>query len=187
MKYLFYLATFIFIAVSPIQLNVGLVFNNSVQQEINVQQNDANYVDFQDSEEVDSDQGEHFFFLILGLIFVLVFVVLGITLTAALLFILFGFIAAGILSTSVLIALNRKSFSKGFKTFVVLTATLSGLTIGAVGFWFLNLITHWWDYKIALLTGAISGLVAGISFGYLAFYAIRKITTNLKARLRLNK
>lgn len=186
MKYLFYLATFIFIAISPIQANDGFVVNNSVEQELNVQQKDAKNIDFQDSEEVDNASGGLFFFLIIGLMFVLVFVGVGITVTAALLFILFGFIGAGILSTSVLIALNRKSFSKGFRSFVVLTTTVSGLIIGAVGFWLLNLITHWWDYKIALLTGAISGLAAGILFGYLVFYVIRKITTSLKARLRLN-
>jgi hypothetical protein len=186
MKYLLYLSTFIFFTISPIHAIDGLKLKQLNEQEIKINQSSFTGIDFHDSEEVNNSSPGLFFFLIFGLMFIVVFVGVGITLTAATLFLIFGFISAGILSTSVLIALNRKSFSKGFRSFVALTTTLSGLIIGSVVFWILNLITHWWDYKIALLTGSISGLTAGILVGFLVFYVTRKITTNLRARLKLN-
>jgi len=81
-------------------------------------------------------------FALFALVFILVCVGVGVVLTVLGLLILFGLIGVGILSVSILVGLSKKSFTKGFKTFLVSTTTIGGLLIGLTGFWVLNKITH---------------------------------------------
>ena len=127
-----------------------------------------------------------FFFAIFAFVFILICVGAGIVLIVTGLLILFGLIGTGILSASILVGLNKKSFTKGFKTFLVSIATIGGLLIGMAGFWILNRISHWWTLKTTLFAGSISGLLAGLVFGLFAFYVIQKLTTFLKTKLKTN-
>jgi hypothetical protein len=139
---------------------------------------------FEYDESQDSSPGLLIFALV-GLCFMIASVMASIILTVLGLFLLFGFISVGIISTSVLVGLNNKSFSKGFKTFIVLTSSFIGIFICALGFWLLNKVLHWWVWKTAILIGAIFGLLGGLIFGLLTFYILRWLTNYFKTKLNL--
>ena len=126
-----------------------------------------------------------FFFAMIGFIFILVCVGAGIALTVLGLSIVFGLVSFGILSTSIIVGLNKKSFAKGFKTFIILASTIGGLLFCGAGFWLLNKIVHWWTGQTAILTGATCGLIAGLVFGLLANYILQRVTNYFKTKLNL--
>jgi len=126
-----------------------------------------------------------FFFAMIGFVFILVCVGAGIVLTVLGLLIIFGLVSFGILSTSIIVGLNKKSFAKGFKTFIILASTIGGLLFCGVGFWFLNIIVHWWTTQTAIITGATFGLIAGFAFGLSAYYILQRLTTYFKQKLNL--
>ena len=105
-------------------------------------------------------------------------------LTLLFLLILFGLIGSGILSASVLIGLHKKSFTTGFKTFLVSTSTVGGLVFGLLGFWVLHKTVHWWSLQTGLIAGSLSGILGGFLFGLLAFYVIQKFTFFLKEKIK---
>ncbi|HBH23999.1 MAG TPA: hypothetical protein DDY13_11320 [Cytophagales bacterium] len=107
----------------------------------------------------------------------------GIALTVFGLLILFGMIGAGILSASILVGLNKKSFSKGFKTFLVSASTIGGLLIGVAGLWILNEISQWWPLNAILSAGSIVGLLSGFLFGLFAYNIVQRMTVFLKTKL----
>jgi hypothetical protein len=125
------------------------------------------------------------FFAVIGIAFILVFVGVGIALTVLGLLIIFAFVSFGILSTSIIVGLNKKSFAKGFKTFIVLASSIGSLLFCSAGFWLVNKITHWWTIKTAIITGASFGLLSGFAFGLLAFYILQKLTNYFKQKLNL--
>ena len=122
-----------------------------------------------------------FALFIIGFMFICIGV--GVVLTIIGIMILFGLIAAGILSTSILVGLHNKSFEKGFTTFLISVTTLGGLLIGSIGFWGLNKIMHWFTTQTALIIGSSGGLLTGLLLGILLSYVIRKVTALLKERL----
>jgi hypothetical protein len=126
-----------------------------------------------------------FFLTVIGLAFILVCVGVGIALTVMVLLILFGLVSFGILSTSIIVGLNKRSSAKGFKTFILLASTIGGLLFGGVGFWLLNKIIHWWTTKAAIINGLTTGLFAGLIFGFLAYYILQRLTTYFKRKLNL--
>ena len=123
-------------------------------------------------------------FVVLTFMFILISVGIGIVLSILILLIIFGLIGAGILSISVLVGLNKKSFSKGFKTLLISTSTIGGLLLGISGFWLLNKITHWWTFPNSLLIGSFSGLFSGFLFGMFLFYILQKLTTFFLLKLK---
>jgi hypothetical protein len=126
-----------------------------------------------------------FFFAMIGLGFILISTVTGIALTVLGLVIIFGLVSFGILSTSIIVGLNKKSFATGFKTLVVLTSTFGGLIIFSGGFWILNKIAHWWSTQTALITGATCGILTGLTFGLTAYYILRRLTSYFTRQLKL--
>lgn len=127
------------------------------------------------------------FFALIGIGFILVCVGIGIALTVIGLLIIFGLTSFGILSASVLIGLNKKSFALGFKTFLVSTSTIGGLLLCGFGFWILNKVLHWWTSQIAITIGVVLGLLTGLTFGLITFYILKRLTTYLKDQLKLTE
>ena len=123
------------------------------------------------------------FIVVIAAVFVLACVGAGIALTVIGLLLLFALISFGILSASVLVGLNKKSFALGFKTFLISSSTVGGFILFALAFWGLNEVMHWWTDGAALTLGASLGLVVGLSFGFIAFYVLRRLTTFLSKRL----
>ena len=125
------------------------------------------------------------FFALLGFGIIITLTAVGIALTIIGLLIIFGLISFGVLSASVLVGINKKSFTKGFKTFLVLYSAVCALLICSSGFWLLNKIYHWWTTFHAISIGSVVGILTGIAFGFLAFYTLQRVTTFLKKQLKL--
>ena len=124
-----------------------------------------------------------FSILILGIIFICISILLAIVAVLLLSLIIFGFIAVGALSTSVLVGINKKSFTAGFKTFVVVFSTFAFATIGCGSFWFFNRIVHWWSQTESIIVGTTVGLISGFLTGLLIAFVIKKLSTFLKYKL----
>jgi hypothetical protein len=117
--------------------------------------------------------------------FVLVCIGAGIFLATLVLLAVFGLVMLGVLSTSIIIGLNKKSFEKGSKTFIVLTSTIGGLLIGGTGFWLLNKVVHWWTPQTSILIGAGLGFLIGIGLGFLVFIILQRLTVYFKKSLNI--
>jgi len=65
-------------------------------------------------------------------------------------FLLIGLTTAGVLSTSVLVGIQQKSVSKGFKTFFLGVAMV---IVSVIFFWFVNSVKEWWDTNISIVVG----------------------------------
>jgi len=143
----------------------------------------------QNYDSVEDEEFNLFLFtlLILSIIAICICVVIGIIITLLLLLLVFGLITAGALSGSILVGLNKKSFTAGFKTFVILFSTASSAMIGGLGFWLLNKLLHWWIQEVAICTGIVSGLLGGLALGFSVAFIIQKFTTFLKAKLVKSK
>lgn len=125
------------------------------------------------------------FFVLILLGVVLLLIGGGIVLTVTGLFIIFGLVSAGILSTSIVVGLYKKSFMKGFKTLIVLASTIIGLLAGVLSFWLIHKIINWLTTQASIISGAACGLLGGFVFGHFAFYILRGLTTYFKQKLKL--
>lgn len=132
-----------------------------------------------------------FTLLLFGIIFIVICVIIAIILTLLCLLAIFGFIAIGALSASVLIGIHKKSLTSGFRYFVIIFCTVGLGTLGTGAFWLLNRFTHWFSLQTALLSGALIGMVSGLIAGICLSYLIRKFSeflkTKIKAKPFLNK
>jgi len=93
---------------------------------------------------------------------------------------LFAMASAGILSTSILIGIYRRSIAAGFRAFLIILCGIGGILIGTPGFWLVNRI---FDLPLTNLTsaviGAAGGLIGGIILGIIIFKPIRLLSTFL--------
>lgn len=137
-------------------------------------------------EETDDFSPGLLFFALIGLSLVLACIGAGIAVTVIAMLIVFGLIAFGVLSTSVAIGLYKRSFANGFKTFVVLSSSIGGMVICAVGLGVMNAVWLWWTLQTAIMAGAVIGAMSGVGFGYLAFYMLRYLGTLFMNKLGLN-
>jgi hypothetical protein len=128
-----------------------------------------------------------FMLLIAGIIFISISVLLAILITVVLLFIIFGGITIGAISTSVLIGIHKKSFTAAFRSFLIVFSTFTLTIIGMGSFWFFNRIVHWWSNTKAILFGLAAGLLSGFITGILLAFLIKKLSTFLKNKLVTTK
>ena len=124
-----------------------------------------------------------FAILILGIIFICISVLIALLIAILCLFAIFGFILVGAISTSILVGINKKSFTSGFKTFVTVFSTFAFGIIGIGSFWFLNKLLHWWSETKAITIGLSLGLISGLVTGLILAFVIKKLPTFLKAKL----
>ena len=119
-------------------------------------------------------------FMLMGILFFLFALVIGVVTTVILMAILFVLVSGGIISASLLVGFQRKSLEKGFKTFVLL-ASIAGATIFSIVFFCLvNTVKNWWTLDVAIIAGSICGLFSGWILGLLIFQTIKKLTVFLK-------
>ncbi len=136
------------------------------------------------SKNADDDFSPAVFFFFMACVgAVLICVGTGIAATIFGILIIFGFVSFGVLSASVIVGLNKKSFAKGFKTFVILFSTGSSVIIGTIVMWLLGKIMHWWGIKTAIMLGISTGIAGGLAFGFLSIFVLKKLTTYFKERL----
>ncbi|MBS1664682.1 MAG: hypothetical protein JST68_26795 [Bacteroidetes bacterium] len=125
-----------------------------------------------------SDDAEFNVFLF-TLLLVFIAIIVGAIIAGALLaiislFALLALVSAGVLSTSILVGLYRKSLAAGFKTAIVLTCSLGSAFLGTIIFWLINRIFQiHLNPPTAALIGAFSGLLGGILLGLILNSIIR--------------
>lgn len=132
---------------------------------------------------IDSFRNDDDFFavlLVMGAIFLFFALIIGVVLVLMFFAILFLLISGGILSASVLVGLQQKSVSKGFKTLFVSVSTLGTTVVSVIFFWFMNKIQHWWGNDVSIFAGIVFGLLSGWLLGTLIFIAVKKLVLFLK-------
>lgn len=134
---------------------------------------------------IDSFKNDDDFLAVLILMGALVFLlalVFGIVLILIILFIIVSFIGGGIISASVLVGLQQKSMSKGFKTLVLSVSILASTVLSVFAFWCINSVKDWWNVEISILAGVICGVFAGWLLGLFFFHAASKLAEFLKKK-----
>lgn len=138
---------------------------------------------------IEDDEFNMFLFsmLLLGLAFICISLALAIFAVIISLLVIFGLITIGALSVSVLVGLNKKSITTGFRTFVVFFSTFAMTVLGAISFWILNRIIHWWSQIKSIVLGSGIGLVSGLIIGIVIAFIIKKLSAFLKHKLDSRK
>ncbi|MBB6369618.1 hypothetical protein [Chryseobacterium shigense] len=118
--------------------------------------------------------------ILMGALFFLLALIIGVVLILMFFLILFFLISGGIISASVLVGIQQKSVSKGFKTLFLSVSILGTTIVSVIFFYFINLIQHWWTADISIVAGIICGALSGWLLGLLIFKASGKLVTFLK-------
>jgi hypothetical protein len=128
------------------------------------------------------------FLTLIGIGLISVCIGIGSIVTIVLLALLFGFISLGILSSSVIVGLNRRSFTAGFKTFIVSITSVARIVLGITALYLTNyLFDLHLSHSITLCVGAGGGLVAGFILGLISFIMLQQFLRFFKQRLDLYK
>lgn len=126
------------------------------------------------------------FFALAGISMVFICIGFGIAIAAVGFLLVFGLISIGILSTSVIVGLNKRSFTKGFKTLLMLSASIGGLGVGIGALYLINrLFDLHLSLNSAVLIGAVSGIIGGVIVGQLFYVILRRLSNYFKQRLNL--
>ncbi|MDR2230083.1 MAG: hypothetical protein LBE39_11510 [Flavobacteriaceae bacterium] len=132
---------------------------------------------------IDSFRNDDDFLVVMLLMGALVFLILGvigIVLGLLLIFIIILLISGGIISASVLVGLQQKSLSKGFKTFFLSISVLGSTIASVILFLFINAVKKWWQTDTAIIAGIISGIISGWILGLVMFVTAKKLVLFLK-------
>jgi hypothetical protein len=107
--------------------------------------------------------------ILLGLLFIVTIILL---------------ISAGIISTSVIVGLQQRSITKGFKTLFLSSAILGSSIVSVIFCIFLNAVYDWSSNNIAILIGLVLGIILGTGLGLLAFKAMAGLIRFLMSKYR---
>jgi len=136
---------------------------------------------------IDSFRNEDNFIVTLLLMGSLVFLALAvISILLGLLFIvtIILLISAGIISTSVIVGLQQRSITKGFKTLFLSSAILGSSIVSVIFCIFLNAVYDWSSNNMAILMGLVLGIILGTGLGLLAFKAMAGLIRFLTSKYR---
>lgn len=120
--------------------------------------------------------------LVMGAIFFFLALVIGTIVVLILFAILFFLISGGIISASVLVGLQQRSLSQGFKTLFISVCVLGTTITSVIFFWIINTMKDWWSNEISVAIGIIFGLISGWLLGLMIFTATKKLVVFLKAK-----
>ena len=127
-----------------------------------------------------------FFFLLLGIGIVVIFISVGFVFVTFTFVAVVAVISLGTIATSILVGLHKKSLTKAFRTFVILSCSLGGLIIGMAGFWIVNEIFHRWTIQVSVIAGAFCGLASGFGLGYFALFVLKRLVNFLKQHFNID-
>ncbi|WP_223578371.1 hypothetical protein [Sphingobacterium sp. GVS05A] len=136
---------------------------------------------------IDSFRNDDNFIATLLLMGSLVFLVLAvISILLGLLFIvtIILLISAGIISTSVIVGLQQRSITKGFKTLFLSSAILGSSIVSVIFCIFLNAVYDWSSNNMSILIGLVLGIILGTVLGLLAFKAMAGLIRFLMSKYR---
>jgi len=118
--------------------------------------------------------------LLMGALVFFILGVIGIILGLLLILIVIFLISAGIISASLLVGLQQKSLSKGFKTFFISVSILGSTIASVILFLFINTVKNWWQADTAIIAGIVSGIASDWILGVIMFTASKKLVMFLK-------
>ena len=125
--------------------------------------------------------------ILMGALFFGIALIIGVVLCLLFIFMIMGLIGAGIVSTSVLVGIQQKSVSKGFKTFFISICVVGTSIVSTLFFWFMNSVNEWWSTNTSLVIGVFCGVIIGYFLGLLMFIALKNITVLLQKKYLPNK
>ena len=125
--------------------------------------------------------------LVMGGLFFAIAAVVGIVLCLLFVALLISLLAAGLISTSVLVGLHQKSTQQGFKTFFIAGSIIASTLASVLVFWIGNVILKWTVTEMAIFFGLVWGVLSGWLLGYLLFMAYKRITLYLKVKYTSEK
>ena len=129
-----------------------------------------------------------FLFILIAVVVLCICIGIGIVFALMFLFALFALVSLGIISTSILVGVQQRSYSKGFKSFILLSATLLGAGVGGMGMIFINRFLHLNLIPLhGWLSGIAIGLVAGLILSKLILITINRLVSYFKSRIILHK
>lgn len=124
-------------------------------------------------------------FFLVFIVFMFIVIGSGVAFALVLVSILFALTSLGLVSTSVIVGLNSRSFRKGFKTLVVGALSIAGLPMGVILFWSVHTAYNWLTLKTTLIFGALAGIATGFLLGILVYHTIVRLTTYFRKKLQL--
>jgi len=134
----------------------------------------------------DTSEGIFMAYLIIaGAIFVMVCVGAGAVLATAVLLLLFALVSAGVLSTAVVSGLYHRSWSKGFRTLVVMCSAIASMIAGAIVFFFITQLFQWCTPATSIITGGLAGLAGGLVLGKMICLILRRLLAYFRQKLNL--
>jgi len=135
------------------------------------------------------DEDFNIFLFVIATVFISVMIGAAITgAFAATLFLLliFLFVSAGILSTSVIIGIYKKSLQSGFKSFLVIICSIAGMFLGSGAAFLVNkLFELSFSNTTSIISGAAGGLAGGILMGVAIFKILQIMAAAFKRKLNL--
>ncbi|HYJ37649.1 MAG TPA: hypothetical protein VEV87_03495 [Chitinophagaceae bacterium] len=142
-------------------------------------------------EIAEPDEEFNLFLFTLAMIFVCAVIgaaIIGGLLAALVLFFLFALIAFGVLSTSVAIGLYRRSYSAGFKSFLIILFALSCAVVGTIGVSLVNIFFALeLSRSMAAGVGFLSGAAGGVLMGFATYKVLQTLFKYFVTRLRLTR
>lgn len=121
------------------------------------------------------------FLLVIGGLIIFAGLAIGIVLVGLVILLVTALISAGILSVSILTGLHKRSFTTGFKTFVILSSTVMG-ALGAGAVCWLLYMLHWKIDSTTIVVILCGGAISGILFGFIATFILQKTGSYLKSK-----
>ena len=125
--------------------------------------------------------------LIMGALFFLLALIIGVVLCLLIIGMLFVLVSGSVISASVLVGLQQRSVSKGFKTFFIAVSVLGSTIVSVLFFWFINSVKDWWETDVAISSGVVCGILSGWALGFLFYKAMGKLFTFLKHKYEERK
>lgn len=119
-------------------------------------------------------------FMIIGFF---ILVLLGIAIGTLILLAILGLGFIGIISSSILIGLYKKSFETGFKLFAILGFGFVGMIFSSIVFSFLNFVLKKTLFEYAFGVGTLIGLIAGLLSGLIVFRILKYLLLRYKNNL----
>jgi MFS family permease len=112
--------------------------------------------------------------------------IIGAMVAALVLFFLLALITAGVLSTSVMIGLYKRSFEAGFKSFLMILFAVSCAVIGCIGSY---LSKYFLDLHMStaaiIIIGIAGGLIGGLIMAVATYQVFRWVIKKVTQKLRL--
>jgi len=128
-----------------------------------------------DTAKTGADDDMNIFLLVFAL--VVISIILGAAVIgafAATIFLLLAalFISAGILSVSIMVGFYKRSIQAAFKTFLFFLCSITGMVIGALGFF---LVARLFKLNVSDSTSLVAGIISGLFGGLLMAWIVLQV------------